>query len=165
MYEMLKVLQKQIANSIWSDEDLESWVETRWADTPRPISAEVWVLSRKLNHVLMVWHRRRGLVSPGGKVEELELPRHAAERELREETGLDLSVSEWPAYAGIKQFQGNWLPTINLCYWTVASIDSKLSPELAQPAIWMPINDQNRDFHPDDSNRILELAKRIAKSG
>ena len=53
-----------------------------------PIAAEVWAFDEAFKQVLLVNHRWRGWVPPGGRVESGEAPRDAAQRELKEETGL-----------------------------------------------------------------------------
>ena len=40
-----------------------------------PLAAEVWVTDPAFGHVLLVKHRVRGWVPPGGKVEPGETPR------------------------------------------------------------------------------------------
>ncbi|MGI8528004.1 MAG: NUDIX domain-containing protein [Geodermatophilaceae bacterium] len=53
-----------------------------------PLAAEVWLFDQSLEQVLLVRHRWRGWVPPGGTVEPGETPREAAARELFEETGV-----------------------------------------------------------------------------
>jgi hypothetical protein len=48
-----------------------------------PIAVEVWAFDESFRHVLLVRHRWRGWVPPGGKVEAGETPREAARREFR----------------------------------------------------------------------------------
>lgn len=55
-----------------------------------------WVLDRERRSILLVEHRVFGWSCPGGHVEPSETLTQAAMRELREETGLDLTASEIP---------------------------------------------------------------------
>jgi ADP-ribose pyrophosphatase YjhB (NUDIX family) len=58
------------------------------------VSAAGVLISRPDGRTLMVrTHHRTGLVLPGGMVEEGESPAVAAEREVREEVGLDVRVT------------------------------------------------------------------------
>ncbi|MFG2558401.1 NUDIX domain-containing protein [Streptomyces sp. NPDC048496] len=43
-----------------------------------PLAAEVWVFDKDLARVVLVKHRWRGWVPPGGKVEAGETPREGA---------------------------------------------------------------------------------------
>jgi 8-oxo-dGTP diphosphatase len=51
----------------------------------------VWVICRYEDNWLLTSHSRRGLEFPGGKVEKGEKPSEAAVREIREETGGEVS--------------------------------------------------------------------------
>lgn len=55
----------------------------------------VLVICRYNEKWLLTRHSRRGLEFPGGKVEAGELSKHAAVREVWEETGARLSSIEW----------------------------------------------------------------------
>jgi 8-oxo-dGTP diphosphatase len=58
------------------------------------VSAAGVLISRADGRTLLVQtHHRRGLVLPGGMVEEGESPARAAEREVREELGLEVRVT------------------------------------------------------------------------
>lgn len=63
------------------------------------LAAEVWVLDPTMTRVLLVEHRWRGWVPPGGKAERGEAPRDAAARELPEETRLRLELAGRPVAA------------------------------------------------------------------
>ncbi|PWC07463.1 DNA mismatch repair protein MutT [Mycetocola zhujimingii] len=116
-----------------------------------PLAADVWVFSPGFESVLVVEHRWRGLVPPGGRVEEGETPREAASRELREETGLDLDLGERPAFAALRSYRSDWPVTLGLSYWAIAETEAALRPEPGQPARWVLIDDHWRTFHPDDA--------------
>lgn len=59
-----------------------------------PLAAEVWVTDTARTAVLLVRHRVRGWVPPGGTVENGEVPRAAMARELHEETGVGVGLSK-----------------------------------------------------------------------
>ena len=71
-----------------------AWLEEARTGPMEPIAAEVWTFDTAFQRVLLVQHRWRGWVPPGGKVEPGETPRSAAARELFEETGSQRNC--WP---------------------------------------------------------------------
>lgn len=54
--------------------------------------------------VLLVEHRWRGLLPPGGKVEPEKTSFEGARREQIKENGLDLHLEDRPAFAAVRSF-------------------------------------------------------------
>lgn len=81
-----------------------------------PLAAEVWLFDENLEYVLLVKHRWRHWVPPGGTVEPGETPREAAARELREETGLRVPLLALPAAVAVRSYHQEWSPTLALSY-------------------------------------------------
>lgn len=141
-----------------SEQGVLEWFQTVWAENPQPLAAEVWVFSRDFRRVLVVAHRWRGLVPPGGRVEVWETLRQGAARELAEEAGLALDLAERPAFAAARSYRADWLPTLNVAYWTTADPDSLLVPEPGQPAKWVEVDSDWRTFHPQDASIMMRFA-------
>ncbi|DAC15780.1 MAG TPA: NUDIX hydrolase [Candidatus Poseidoniales archaeon] len=54
------------------------------------------IITREIDHaILLVRHPERGWELPGGHLEQGETPMQCLEREVKEETGLSLSVMSW----------------------------------------------------------------------
>lgn len=104
---------------------LEKPVSARWS---RSLAAEVWVTDPASEHVLLVKHRVRGWVPPGGKVEPGEAPRVAAARELLEETGLRAALLEEPAAVQCGPTEPTGLPP-----WAGTAGDERRDPPPQPP--------------------------------
>ena len=58
----------------------------------RHFTATAFVIDEK-NRALLLWHKRlKRWMPPGGHVDENELPEETAERECKEETGIDIEI-------------------------------------------------------------------------
>lgn len=140
------------------EEGLQAWFQSEGLTDPRPLAADVWVFTPDFHRILVVQHRWRGLVPPGGRVEPGETPREGAIRELAEETGLELLVADRPAFAAARSYRQDWSATLNLSYWAIADPATKLLPEVGQPARWVDVGAQSRTFHKPDSTVIARFA-------
>ncbi|MFZ3589353.1 RNA deprotection pyrophosphohydrolase [Bacillus sp. DJP31] len=75
----------------YNNEVFLSFLDNPFSDHPK----HVWVICRFENQWLLTSHTRRGLEFPGGKVEKGESPEQAAIREVKEETGGDVSTIQY----------------------------------------------------------------------
>lgn len=147
-----------ISASYCSEPGVLAWFRSEWIARQHPLAADVWVFSPDFGRVLVVEHRWRGLVPPGGRVEPHEAPRDAASRELAEETGLELSLGKRPAFAAVRSYRSDWPATVNLSYWAIADLHADLRPESGQPARWVTLESDWRTFHAGD----VDVMKRFA---
>jgi 8-oxo-dGTP diphosphatase len=143
-------------------EDAVAWFTARLVGYRAPLAVEVWVLDPTRTRVLLVQHRWRGWVPPGGKAEPGELPRVAAARELREETGLRVALAPRPAAAMVRSYHPDWPAALGLTYAAVADPAASLVAEPGQPVAWTSLADPWLSTFPDDRSRIRAHAARFA---
>ncbi|MGM7776864.1 NUDIX domain-containing protein [Arthrobacter sp. KNU-44] len=146
-----------------AEEGLLTWFHSEWLMNPRPLAADVWVFSPDFQRILVVEHRWRGLVPPGGRVEPGETPREGAARELAEETGVELPIADRPAFAAARSYRSDWSATLNLSYWTIADPATALLPEDGQPARWVDVRSDWRTFHKPDAAVIARFAEQQSR--
>ncbi|MEU2389570.1 NUDIX hydrolase [Streptomyces sp. NPDC007369] len=138
------------------------WLAAAGPELGGPLAAEVWVFDGTLSRVLLVRHRWRGLVPPGGRVEPGETPREAAGRELLEETGLRAELLREPALASVRSHRPGAAETFGLSYAAVVDADAPLRPESGQPAAWLRLEEAWDSCFPGDRTRMRRHAARLA---
>ena len=115
-------------------------------------------------HALLVRHRWRGWVPPGGAVEPAETPREAARRELFEETGIRATLLDVPATVSVRSYRADWAPTLGLSYAAVIDISLRGVGESHQPVAWIPLDRDWEGAFPEDRPRVRAYARRLANA-
>jgi 8-oxo-dGTP pyrophosphatase MutT (NUDIX family) len=142
-------------------DDATRWFEMRAATFTEPLAVEVWIYDEELEHVLLVQHRWRGWVPPGGAVEPDESLAVAACREVYEETGLVVELWNRPAAACVRSYKAEWSDTLGISYATVADRRAPLRPESGQPARWFDLEDRWSSVFAEDRERIREFTRHL----
>ena len=145
--------------AVWEYDYARAWLESARRYTMRPLAADVWIVDSEFTHVLLVRHRVRGWVPPGGAVEWGETPREAAARELLEETGVRVEFMADPIAATVRSYRADWAPTLGLTYAAITDRDVPLLSEVGQPAEWIPLDHDWKTVFPEDRERIRAHAR------
>jgi 8-oxo-dGTP diphosphatase len=133
------------------------WLATAAPPVATPVAVEVWVYTPELADVLLVHHRWRGWVPPGGKLEPGEHPREAARREVLEETGLLVVPDATPAASAVRAFHADWSATLALSYWAVIDRQEPRGED-GQPPEWKKVASDWSTYFPVDARRVQEQA-------
>lgn len=138
------------------------WLATARQGPMEPLAAEVWVFDKGLARVVLVQHRWRGWVPPGGKVESGETPREGAVRELLEETGLRGELLPEPAAVAVRSYHPDWPVTLGLSYAAIVDAAVPLVAEAGQPVAWKRLDEDWEGYFPEDLSRIRQHATWLA---
>lgn len=150
----LEAALADVASAVFEYDDAASWAGEHLANLTAPLAVEVWVFDLDLEQVLLVKHRWRRWVPPGGKVEPGETSRLAAQRELAEETGLRMELKGRPAAGAVRSYHPDWPPTLGLSYAAIADPSLPLQPEPGQAAAWTSLAEPWATAFPDDLDRM-----------
>lgn len=141
-------------------EQARTWFRAQAPTFSEPLAVEVWVFDPSLQQVLLVQHRWRGWVPPGGRAEPGEVPRQAAARELAEETGICAEFPPRPAAAMVRSYHADWPETLGLTYVAIVDTTTPLTTEPGQPAQWHDLAQPWESSFPDDRERMLAYVER-----
>ncbi|WTA94867.1 NUDIX hydrolase (plasmid) [Streptomyces cyaneofuscatus] len=129
-----------------------------------PLASEVWVFDTTLTHVLLVNHRWRGWVAPGGKVDPGETPREAAVREVFEETGLAVEPLGVPAAATVRSYRPDWSAVMGVSFMAIVDPETPLKPEDGQPAAWLRLNEPWQGYFAEDRLHMKQCIDWVRQS-
>jgi 8-oxo-dGTP diphosphatase len=146
-------------------DNARAWFGHNGLTPSTPLAVEVWLFDPDLRQVLLVKHRWRNWVPPGGKIEPGETPREAAVRELLEETGLRVELSAEPAAAAVRSYHPDWPATLGLSYAAVADPRLPVRAEAGQAVAWMSLDRPWVSAFPDDIDRMRAYVDWLRRTG
>lgn len=123
------------------------------------------MFDRALTHVLLVQHRWRGWVPPGGRVDPGETPREAARRELSEETGAQAELLGTPAAVTVRSYRPGWSATMGVSFMAVVDRRTQLVPEEGQPAAWLRLDEPWQGWFSEDRLRMEQCVGWLRERG
>ncbi|GAA3251066.1 NUDIX domain-containing protein [Dactylosporangium siamense] len=153
------------AAAVLEFDDARRWLADVGEQPVDPFAAEVWVFDESLQRVVLVRHRWRGWVAPGGRVEGSESPRTAATRELAEETGIVAELLPLPAAVFVRSYRSDWSATLGFAYAAIVDASVALSWESHQPGAWMSLERDWDGAFPEDRARMRTFAALLIQHG
>lgn len=162
----LRAIEAAVADArlaVFEFDNARQWLAGARREPMEPLAAEVWVFDEDLARVVLVSHRWRGWVPPGGKVESGETPREGACRELLEEAGLQPGLLPEPAAVAVRSFHPDWPVTLALSYAAIVDGATPLVAESGQPVAWMRLDQAWESYFPDDLSRMRQHAAWLAR--
>jgi diadenosine hexaphosphate hydrolase (ATP-forming) len=120
--------------------------------------------------ILLLQDSKSRWTIPKGHIEEGESPRQAAEREIREETGLkEMKVSNWLGKINFRYRRANSLVLMTTEIYLVEAKGQtdKIKPEKWMNNLtWMPADEALEKIEYDDIGKLILLAlKKIRSNG
>lgn len=131
-----------------------AWLAEVGSGFAEPLAVEVWVFDRELCDVLLVRHRWRGWVPPGGAVEPDEAPQQAALRELAEETSLEVVLLSAPAAVAVRSYHADWSETLGISYAAIVDRAVAVEGEADQTLAWHRLSEPWDSSFPEDRSRM-----------
>lgn len=120
--------------------------------------------------ILLIQDSKGRWTIPKGHIEEAETPRKAAEREIREETGLQkMKVLDWLGKINFRYRRGHSLVLMTTEIFLVQALGDThiVKPEKWMTSLaWMPANDALEKIEYDDIGKLILLSlKKIRNLG
>lgn len=146
--------QLDAESAVLEYDNARAWFTEHAPTLTAPLAVEVWVFDREFQQVLLVDHRWRKWVPPGGKVEPGETPRDAAGRELFEETGLRVELRAEPAAVAVRSYRHGWGATLGLSSAAIGDPSLPVRAEAGQQVAWVSLARPWETAFPDDIDRM-----------